>query len=77
MTEVLEHLDDINRMSFKRLEEASLDTQERPGHLTNAGFSIRCMVGEPLTTAPLRMNGEMHMREGKPHGSLRQCGTNR
>jgi hypothetical protein len=38
MTEVLAHLDDINRMSSRRLEETSWDTQECPGHLTNAGF---------------------------------------
>jgi hypothetical protein len=38
MGEVLEHLEDIDRMSSRRLDEASRDAQECLDELTNAGF---------------------------------------
>jgi hypothetical protein len=38
MTEVLEHLEDIDRMSSRKQEEASKDAQECIEELTNAGF---------------------------------------
>ena len=38
MTEVLEHLEDIDRMSSRRIEEASKETQECLDRLENAGF---------------------------------------
>ena len=38
MSEVLEHLEDIDRMSSRRIDEANRDAQECLHELTNAGF---------------------------------------